>query len=64
MKFKKGDKIKVKNGGIVSMGFQEGIQRYKRGSFSHYSKTGKFGYFINTSTGKLLKRRADEFLSA
>lgn len=60
MKFKKGDKV------IVKSSFVEHLNkwRYKRGIFSHYSKTGKFGFFKNLSTGKVLKRKAEEFIPA
>ena len=55
--FKKGDKIKVKG----AWHEQNAKFHYKRGIFSHYSKTGKFGYFLNLSTEKILKRKAGEF---
>lgn len=50
--FKRGNKVKV------PFGINSG---WKRGIFSHYSKDGKYGFFVHTKSGKLLKRWFDDF---
>ena len=59
--FKKGDKIKTQFGGFPE-DCRWATPHYLRGVFSHYSKTGKYGYFIHTKSGKLLKRKSEDFL--
>lgn len=65
MIFNTGDKVKVIYGGQAMLEFR-GKTIYKKGVFSHYSKTGKYGFMnhfaTKTFTQRLLKRKADEFL--
>lgn len=49
---KQGDRVKVRFG-------KSNPPKYKRGRFLYYK--GKFGYFMHT-TGKVLKRKPQEFL--
>ena len=62
MKFQQGDKIKVKFGEPFHHCSCKMIQRYKHGIFSHYSKNMRYGFFIHTKSGKLLKRKSEEFI--
>lgn len=61
--FKKGDKVKVQFGGNAMIEANNGNPKFKRGTFSHYSESGKFGYLFHGESGTLLKRPAGEILN-
>jgi len=50
-----GDRIMIKY-------FINTNEYYKHGEFLGYSKRGKFGYFKDDKTGKILKRKCSDFM--